>query len=130
MNRTLGFFACMALAAALVPRAASAQTGLFFDEFGASSRASAMGQAYVGIADDPSAAYYNPAGLTQATSPFRFFLGYQFASPDVRARFPEGQENNFADDLTSGGPLIGFCSHLGEVDRLSQFPSWVGKMAI
>ena len=130
MNRTLGFFAFLALAAALVPRAASAQTGLFFDEFGASPRASAMGQAYAGIADDPSAAYYNPAGLTQATSPFRFFVGYQFASPDVRARFPEGPENNFADDLTSGGPLIGVCSHLGEVDRLSQFPSWVGKMAI
>jgi len=130
MNKALGILSSLALAAALLPRTVSAQTGLFFDEFGASPRATAMGQAFAGIADDPSAAYYNPAGLTQTTSPFHFFLGYQFASPNVRARFSEDPHNNLADDLTSGGPLIGVCSHLGKIDRLSQFPSWIRKTAI
>ncbi|MFC1889196.1 hypothetical protein ACFL4G_05510, partial [Thermodesulfobacteriota bacterium] len=55
---------------------ASAQTGLFFDEFGASYKAIAMGQAFTAVADDYSAAYYNPAGLTQIKTIFENATGY------------------------------------------------------
>ena len=43
----------------------SAQEGIFFlgEELGVGSRAMGMGGAYVGIADDYSALYWNPAGL-------------------------------------------------------------------
>ena len=45
----------------------SAQEGIFFlgEELGVGSRAMGMGGAYVGIADDYSALYWNPAGLGQ-----------------------------------------------------------------
>src|SRR5687767_12209396 len=38
--------------------------GAFLDDF-ASARSLAMGRAYTGVADDSSAIYWNPAGLTQ-----------------------------------------------------------------
>lgn len=38
------------------------------DTFGIGSRATALGGAYAATADDPFAAYYNPAGLTQIKS--------------------------------------------------------------
>ncbi len=36
-----------------------------WDDFGLGARASAIGGAFTGVADDGSAAFYNPAGLTQ-----------------------------------------------------------------
>ena len=36
-----------------------------FDQFGKDARPSGMGEAFVGVADDVSALYYNPAGLSQ-----------------------------------------------------------------
>ena len=42
-----------------------AQTGQILDEYGASAKSIAMGQAFTAVANDFSAAYYNPAGLTQ-----------------------------------------------------------------
>lgn len=56
-----------------------AQTGIPFDEYGAGARSSAMGQAFTGIADDPSAAYYNPAGL--AWAPVTTAIGFRYAKP-------------------------------------------------
>ncbi len=56
-----------------------AQTGIPFDEYGAGARSTAMGQAFTGIADDPSAAYYNPAGL--AWAPVRTSLGFRYVDP-------------------------------------------------
>ncbi|MBI4753433.1 PorV/PorQ family protein, partial [Candidatus Desantisbacteria bacterium] len=41
------------------------ETGAAFLKLGAGARASALGEAYVGLADDVSAAYWNPAGLAQ-----------------------------------------------------------------
>ncbi|MDZ7331751.1 MAG: PorV/PorQ family protein [candidate division KSB1 bacterium] len=40
-----------------------ASTGLSFLKIGAGSRAIAMGEAYTAVANDPSATYWNPAGL-------------------------------------------------------------------
>lgn len=41
------------------------ETGAAFLKIGAGARATALGEAYVGLADDVSACYWNPAGLTQ-----------------------------------------------------------------
>lgn len=41
------------------------EAGANFLKIGVSARASAMGEAFAGIADDVSSIYYNPAGLTQ-----------------------------------------------------------------
>jgi len=57
---------------------AHAQTGQFLDEFGASCKAVAMGQAFTAVADDFSAAYYNPAGLTQIKTPMALTIGYYY----------------------------------------------------
>ena len=53
------------LIVALVPAVASAAkyAGAFMDD-GGGARALAMGGAFTAVADDPSAAYWNPAGLT------------------------------------------------------------------
>ncbi|MDI6736085.1 MAG: PorV/PorQ family protein [bacterium] len=40
-------------------------SGAAFLKLGAGARASALGEAYVGLADDVTAAYWNPAGLAQ-----------------------------------------------------------------
>ena len=53
------------------------------DVFGAGARATAMSGAFAGVADDGSAAYYNPAGLAQITR-FQFEAGYMFAQPRLR----------------------------------------------
>src|SRR4051794_35397588 len=48
----------------------AAATGGQVDEFlsyGAGARSLAMGAAFVGVADDASATYWNPAGLSQIT---------------------------------------------------------------
>jgi hypothetical protein len=42
-----------------------AQTGFRFLELGAGSRAAAMGEAYTSLASDPTAIYWNPAGLAR-----------------------------------------------------------------
>jgi hypothetical protein len=42
-----------------------AQTGFRFLEMGAGSRAAAMGDAYTSLASDPTAIYWNPAGLAR-----------------------------------------------------------------
>lgn len=45
------------------------ETGAQFLKLGVGARACAMGEAYSGISDDATAIYWNPAGLTQISSP-------------------------------------------------------------
>ena len=67
----------------LFPGPLSAQTPLYFDEIGCGPRPIALGQAFTAVADDASAAYYNPAGLCQLPSVFLFSAGYQYVRPDI-----------------------------------------------
>ena len=58
------------VATALAPaqgRAATGETGFAFLKLGVGARAMGMGSAYVAIADDPTAVYWNPAGLAAVT---------------------------------------------------------------
>lgn len=105
--------------------ALQAQTPLFFDELGAGARATAMGQAFTALADDSSATYYNPAGLTQASSFVNLTLGYQYAKPRIKVKFDTEpimnpllgrSEFSQVEDLSSRGLYLGFSSNL---DKLS-----------
>ena len=62
----------------LVAARAYGQTGQMLDEYGGSPKSIAMGQAFTGIADDFSAAYYNPAGLTQTKGVVEMSMGISF----------------------------------------------------
>jgi long-chain fatty acid transport protein len=53
------------------------------DSFGIGSRATALGGAYSATADDPFAAYYNPAGLAQITGT-SVVVGSHFLKPDLK----------------------------------------------
>lgn len=55
------------------------------DTFGIGSKATAMGGAFSAYADDPFAAYYNPAGLTQITS-MTVAVGAAFMDPTLKAK--------------------------------------------
>jgi hypothetical protein len=63
MNRAFAFL--LALAAALLPAPAAA----YFEETEAGARAVSMGRAFVAVADDATALYWNPAGLARISRP-------------------------------------------------------------
>ena len=48
---------------------AAGTTGLNFLKIGVGGRPAGMGEAFVAVADDASALYWNPAGLARLTSP-------------------------------------------------------------
>lgn len=106
----------------LAPGEAVAQTGLFFDEFGGSYKSSAMGQAFTALADDYSAAYYNPAGLSQIRGIFENATGYFYAKPDVWARFPGNESIGFRGQPSSRGLFTGVASSLDMEQTLAVYP--------
>jgi hypothetical protein len=57
----------LVLATAVSTRAADpGETGLAFLKIGVGARAAGMGEAYVAVAQDPTATYWNPAGIANA----------------------------------------------------------------
>ncbi len=92
------------------------------DTFGIGAKATSLGGAFSAYADDPSAVYYNPAGLTQIDRP-TFSVGFEVLSPDIKIhnyRAVDGDGNrvepydvSFSD--TSSNlvvPFAGFATHL------------------
>jgi len=75
------FMQCAALSSAIL--ASSAAYAGNVDTFGIGSRATALAGAYTATADDPFAAYYNPAGLTQITGTSAV-VGSHFLKPDLK----------------------------------------------
>jgi len=59
----------LVLCVVLVARSSWAVGSASFSNQVMGARAMGMGNAFAGVADDPSAVYYNPAGLTQLESP-------------------------------------------------------------
>ncbi|HEQ99294.1 MAG TPA: hypothetical protein ENO22_08140, partial [candidate division Zixibacteria bacterium] len=59
------FLILLLLPGVLYGQAKVATAGAQFLEIGVSARAVAMGESFISIADDASAVYYNPAGMTQ-----------------------------------------------------------------
>lgn len=58
--------ACSLLMAVSAQGAEPGETGLAFLKIGVGARAAAMGEAYVAVAQDPTAMYWNPAGIAVA----------------------------------------------------------------
>lgn len=79
--------------------------GVQFLEVGVSARAVAMGDAFIGVADDATALYYNPAGLTQ-------LVGRQAALSYIA--LPADIQYSFAGvvlPLQRFGGMIGFAGY-------------------
>lgn len=120
-----------------------AQTPLFFDDIGASPRAIALGQAFTAVADGPSAAYYNPAGLTQIKSHLVLGMGYQYVKPmvfiDVRNKdgtLAEPSELlskkgwNRSRDRSTAGMWTGIASNFAHLSVFNDPPSFVRNFAV
>ena len=63
-----------------------------FRVFASDSEALAKGGAFVGEADNPSAVFYNPAGLTQLEDGYHLSLGLTAIQPMVKEINPSGAE--------------------------------------
>ena len=120
-----------------------AQTPLYFDDIGAGPRAIAMGQAFTALADDASAAYYNPAGLTQIQSPFVLDIGYLYSNPRVYIKVLDKEGNPYKPhwmleqrnpsrdgDVTTGGIWIGLASNFAHIGVFNDPPSFLRNLAI
>ena len=71
------------------PTLAAASHGLSYLTVGVGSRASGMGEAGVAIVDDPTAAYWNPAGLAAAPQTASVFSYHRWIQ-DVAGQFAAG----------------------------------------
>src|SRR5579883_2094287 len=79
------------------------------DAFGFGARAPAMGSAYLAVADDAAAGYYNPAGLARGAD-LRLDAGYQAAVPALRlngVQQPVEPTRGLAAGLVVPGNLLG-----------------------
>jgi long-chain fatty acid transport protein len=75
-----------------------------FDVYGLGARSSAMGNVGAAIADDYTATYYNPAGLSQAQPAFN--VGLQLTYDDVSIRLKDRPDGYDLPDLGSKSPAI------------------------
>ena len=109
------------LALSLLPASALAGN---VDTFGIGAKATALGGAFSAYADDPSAVYYNPAGLTQVERP-EVSVGAEYLVPTIKIhdyRAIDGDGNkvqpygtSFTDDSTAlTVPYAGFATPLFE----------------
>ncbi len=78
--RRMGLFAVLVVGGVFLSSWASMSYGAGFALYEGSARANAMGGAMVGKADDPSAIFYNPAGITQLPGT-QFMVGATAIAP-------------------------------------------------
>lgn len=89
------------------------------DTYGIGSKATALGGAYSAYADDPYAAYYNPAGLIQMQRPAAS-MGVMISDPELEAKdysvenTPLSTPTDFEDDSLSVYPHLGFAMPLND----------------
>ena len=69
----------------------SAHAAGFADTWGFGSRAVSLGGAFTAVADDYSAAYYNPAGLAMSSRNY-FTLDYMYTSPKIKVEDTQGND--------------------------------------
>ncbi|WP_027358923.1 OmpP1/FadL family transporter [Desulforegula conservatrix] len=80
------------------------------ESFGIGARATALGGAFSATANDPYAAYYNPAGLTQIDSPM-LSTGLSVMDPNLKA-------HKFTVEGSDGNPVFGPTGIADESDDL------------
>lgn len=128
MKTRLTILTFLFLISTLPPGRVDAQTGIFFDEFGAGPRAIALGQAFTAVADDPAAAYYNPAGLVRTEGIFVYSVGYIYGKPRISAEFSEEPEYNISEELSIRGLYTGVASDL-DIDSMLEVYPWLEPLA-
>jgi len=113
----------------LVAGHAHAQTGQMLDEYGASPKSIAMGQAFTAMANDFSAAYYNPAGLTQIKGIVEMSLGIFYAKQNATAdiasvpyRYDNDMPSEITGQRTNKGFIIGIASSLDVESLITAYP--------
>ena len=87
------------------------QTDQSFEEYGVGPRDGAMGNAYTGVADDFSAAFYNPSGTSQ-TKDLHIALGYKFLTPRLTAKLEGFGADRFTKYPTTHWGMLGFTTDL------------------
>jgi long-chain fatty acid transport protein len=95
----------------------------WIESLGLSARASAMGNAYIAVADDLSAVWYNPAGLTQLIGGKRFdsVLGASFNTLVMNIREPVSSPTTgatgYSSDIVPYIPFVRSALGLEVTDR-------------
>ncbi len=132
-------FLCLVLVIILNNPPAHAFLG---DLTGVGVRASALGEAFVAIADDYSATYYNPAGLGQLKDELKMTVDWIFQFPkfdvtsletgeDLVAYRFNGREHwnpvktgggDHLDDIDHGRPIIGLNTNLTQICSALNIP--------
>lgn len=103
------------------------------DTYGVGTRAIALGGAFTAVADDFSAAFYNPAGLGQ-TNGHHFSLEYLYTMPDIDVKTSNGEDLVIYDQLGDvrtdptegtaghgldlGFPVIGLILDINDIAKL------------
>lgn len=105
---TCSLFVCFAV---LPAGNAFGQTIQSFDEYGVGPRDGGMGNAFTAVANDFSAVFYNPGGLSQIEG-FHFTLGYKFLIPKVTMKISGYDEDRFTNYPETHWGLIGITTDL------------------
>lgn len=95
----------------VLPKNAFSQTTQAFEDYGVGPRDAAMGNAYSAVADDFSAAFYNPAGLSQIQGT-HFTFGYKYLAPQVYEKLGNYPKDYFTDFSDTQWGLIGIGTDL------------------
>ena len=101
----LAGLACMVLAAPVGAQSNDEiQTGTQFNFQAPGARSLGLGGAFLGLADDATAAYSNPAGLTQLTAPEVSLEGraWTFTSLFVERGHTDGEPSGIGIDVVAG----------------------------
>src|SRR5690349_771491 len=101
----VALFAATGLASRPSTAGAGTTTGFSFLTLPAGTRAAAMGGAYVAAADDPSALFWNPAGLAAGEEPASGMRG--LATADHNESFQKLRQDLVGGVLRRGGDGIG-----------------------
>ena len=122
MPRTPSFAGCAALALVLAAAAEVRAQGVALSRAGSGARAAGMGDAFVAVSDDGTAASWNPAGLAQLRQPefsFVYALSDQglalsgLRSPDDRSlyayRYPETGASSSVDFASAAASFASRC---------------------
>jgi len=122
--RALYFSLGLLVALALMPGVNGNALATMADTLELGSKATAMGGAFCALADDYSAVYYNPAGLTQENRN-RLYLATQYAKPNFWIQNYGGdKETKDLDEIT--GISIATTSNWGQLfgyEQLRRFSS-------
>lgn len=78
---------------------------------GLSPKGIALGNAFSAIADDFSAAYFNPAGLAQIDT-HQFYVGYMYSEPFLNYESNNPHTARFEDKILFKAPVMGLCLDL------------------